>query len=119
MHLLSGRAAQVRKSIEEKVRLQDLAAGIDKRAVIEKAVRDELCALLDGTGGVTLAKPKKGKPYIVMFVGLQVGSRGWRQGLGSRVGRRKSDALGAADADVWAVWRSIARCHWSHPLPDS
>ena len=71
-HNLSTDSLQVRKNIEQKVKLQELAAGIDKRAVIEKAIRDELCSLLDGTGGVAMSKPKRGKPYIVMFVGLQV-----------------------------------------------
>lgn len=62
---------KVRKNIEAKVKLADLAAGIDKRAVIERAVRDELCSLLDGSGGDTVNKPKRGRPYVVMFVGLQ------------------------------------------------
>jgi signal recognition particle subunit SRP54 len=63
---------QMRKNITKKVNVSDLGAGIDKRAVIERAVRDELCALLDGSGEVSVPKPKRGKPYVAMFVGLQV-----------------------------------------------
>lgn len=63
---------QLRKNITKKVNIAELGAGIDKRAVIEKAVRDELCALLDGSGETSVPKPKRGKPYVAMFVGLQV-----------------------------------------------
>ena len=47
---------------------------MDKRAVIEKAVRDELCELLDGSGDNRISRPRRGKPFIVMMVGLQVRS---------------------------------------------
>lgn len=63
---------KMRMNIQKKVKLPELAAGIDKRAVIEKAVRDELCSLLDGSGEASVPKPKRGKPYVAMFVGLQV-----------------------------------------------
>lgn len=62
---------RVRANIVKKVNLADMAAGMDKRTVIEKAVRDELCALLDGSGDAKVPKPKRGKPFVVMFVGLQ------------------------------------------------
>ena len=65
---------KMRMNIQKKVKLSELAAGIDKRAVIEKAVRDELCSLLDGSGEASVPKPKRGKPYVAMFVGLQVRS---------------------------------------------
>jgi signal recognition particle subunit SRP54 len=63
---------QVRANILKKVNIVDMPAGIDKRAVIERAVRDELCSLLDGTGDRKVPRPKRGKPFVVMFVGLQV-----------------------------------------------
>lgn len=56
----------------------DSGAGLNKRKVIEKAVFDELCAMLN-SGIDTKEKEKdskkqdlkKGKPNVVMFVGLQ------------------------------------------------
>ena len=65
---------KVRANIVKKVNLAELGAGIDKRAVIEKAVRDELCELLDGSGDNRISRPRRGKPFIVMMVGLQVRS---------------------------------------------
>lgn len=60
---------QLRKNVTERVKLEELAAGVNKRKVIQKAVFDELCSMLDpGTAPVTL---KRGKPNVVMFVGLQ------------------------------------------------
>lgn len=51
----------------------DLGGGLNKRKIIEKAVFDELCAMLSsGDGTAKLHQPKKGKPSVVMFVGLQV-----------------------------------------------
>ena len=60
----------LRKNIKEIVNLESLAAGVNKRKVIQKAVLDELVALVDP--GVETWKPKKGKPNVIMFVGLQV-----------------------------------------------
>lgn len=52
--------------------------GLNKRKVIEKAVFDELCALLDSglpkerDGKERKQELRKGRPNVVMFVGLQV-----------------------------------------------
>ncbi|KAI5017841.1 hypothetical protein ZWY2020_042729 [Hordeum vulgare] len=57
-------------SVKRAVYLEAHAAGTDKRRVIKTiAVFDELCNMLDA-GKPTFA-PKKGKPCMVMFVGLQ------------------------------------------------
>jgi signal recognition particle subunit SRP54 len=63
---------KVRANIVKKVNITELAGGIDKRVLIERAVKDELCTLLDGSGEKSIVRPKRGKPYIVLFVGLQV-----------------------------------------------
>uniref|UniRef100_A0A7S0ZHG9 Signal recognition particle 54 kDa protein n=1 Tax=Timspurckia oligopyrenoides TaxID=708627 RepID=A0A7S0ZHG9_9RHOD len=61
--------AQLRSNVKRRVNLEELAAGVNKRKLIQKAVFDELCEMLDpGNKPVTL---KKGKPNVVMFVGLQ------------------------------------------------
>lgn len=61
--------AQLRKNVTTRVNLEELAAGVNKRKLIQKAVFDELCSMLDpGTKPATL---KRGKPNVVMFVGLQ------------------------------------------------
>ncbi len=49
-----------------------MAAGVDRRKLIERSVTEELCKLLDGTDGHGSFQLKKGKPNVVMFVGLQV-----------------------------------------------
>jgi len=60
---------KLRQNIKNKVKLSELAAGLDKRKIIKQAVFDELCSLLDP--GKKPFKPQKGKPNVFMFVGLQ------------------------------------------------
>ncbi|PHU02376.1 Signal recognition particle 54 kDa protein 1 [Capsicum chinense] len=56
-------------NIKKIVNLEDLAAGHNKRRIIQQAVYNELCKILDpGKPSFTL---KKGKASVVMFVGLQ------------------------------------------------
>ncbi|MED6201258.1 hypothetical protein PIB30_093084 [Stylosanthes scabra] len=56
-------------NIKKIVNLEDLAAGHNKRKIIQQAVFNELCKILDA--GKPSFTPKKGKPSVVMFVGLQ------------------------------------------------
>ncbi|KAL6568006.1 hypothetical protein OROHE_003690 [Orobanche hederae] len=56
-------------NIKKIVNLDDLAAGHNKRKIIQKAIFDELCKILDP--GKPSFTPKKGKTSVVMFVGLQ------------------------------------------------
>mmetsp|Transcript_1153 Transcript_1153/g.3571 ORF Transcript_1153/g.3571 Transcript_1153/m.3571 type:complete len:478 (-) Transcript_1153:176-1609(-) len=61
--------AALRKRVKDKINLADLAAGTNKRKLIQGAVVEELCEILDSE-----KKPvqlKKGKSNVVMFVGLQ------------------------------------------------
>ncbi|XP_066355065.1 signal recognition particle subunit SRP54 2-like [Miscanthus floridulus] len=51
------------------VNLEALAAGTNKRRIMQQAVFTELCNMLDP--GKPSFTPKKGKPSVVMFVGLQ------------------------------------------------
>ncbi|KAI3902343.1 hypothetical protein MKW92_036455 [Papaver armeniacum] len=51
------------------VNLDDLAAGHNKRRIIQQAIFNELCKMLD-TGKPSFV-PKKGKTSVIMFVGLQ------------------------------------------------
>ncbi|KAI8558956.1 hypothetical protein RHMOL_Rhmol04G0136600 [Rhododendron molle] len=56
-------------NIKNVVNLDRLAAGHNKRNIIQQAIFNELCKMLDtGTPSFT---PKKGKTSVVMFVGLQ------------------------------------------------
>ncbi|CAG8434061.1 10726_t:CDS:10 [Ambispora gerdemannii] len=59
----------LRKNVRTTVNIQELAAGINKRKIIQKTVVDELCKLVDP--GVEPYIPKRGKQNIIMFVGLQ------------------------------------------------
>ncbi|KAJ6302997.1 hypothetical protein OIU77_016977 [Salix suchowensis] len=56
-------------NIKKIVNLDDLAAGHNKRRIIQQAIFNELCKILDP--GKSSFTPKKGKPSVVMFVGLQ------------------------------------------------
>jgi signal recognition particle subunit SRP54 len=60
---------QLRTNIKNKINVDDMPAGINKRTVIQKIVFQELCGLLDP--GVKPFTPVKGKQNIFMFVGLQ------------------------------------------------
>ena len=60
---------QLRKSIKASVVLKDVPTANGKKKVIQKAVYDELCKLVDS--GVEPYKPRKGRPNVIMFVGLQ------------------------------------------------
>ncbi|KAM1164583.1 hypothetical protein ACFX13_024710 [Malus domestica] len=61
-------------NIKKIVNLSDLAAGHNKRKIIQQAVFDQLCQMLqDPAGKLDQLVPKKGKKpsQVVMFVGLQ------------------------------------------------
>lgn len=60
---------QLRKSIKTTVNFKDLAPAVNKKRLIQKAVFDELVKLVDPHAEPF--KPKKGKPNVIMFVGLQ------------------------------------------------
>ncbi|KAI9880899.1 MAG: Signal recognition particle [Pleopsidium flavum] len=59
----------LRKSIKQTVNFKELAPGVNKKRLIQKAVFDELVKLVDPHADPF--KPKKGKPNVIMFVGLQ------------------------------------------------
>ncbi|KAJ3333516.1 hypothetical protein HDU76_007282 [Blyttiomyces sp. JEL0837] len=60
---------RMRDNIKQIVNLDELAAGVNKKKILQKAVYDELCRLVDP--GVEAFKPKKGRANVLMFVGLQ------------------------------------------------
>jgi len=60
---------KLRNNIKKRINLQDIAAGHNKRKIIRQAVIDELCNLLDP--GTQPFVPRKRRPNVVMFVGLQ------------------------------------------------
>ncbi|KAI9765316.1 MAG: Signal recognition particle [Geoglossum simile] len=59
----------LRKSIKQTVNFKELAPGVNKKRLIQKAVFDELVKLVDPHAEPF--KPKKGRPNVIMFVGLQ------------------------------------------------
>ena len=64
--------SKLRNNVKKKVNLPEMAEGLNKQKVIEKAVYEELVAMLDaGDDAAKRQEPKKGKPFVVMFVGLQ------------------------------------------------
>jgi signal recognition particle subunit SRP54 len=56
-------------SIKKSINLDDIAAGHNKRKLIQQTVIKELYGLLDP--GIKPFTPKKGEQNVVMFVGLQ------------------------------------------------
>jgi signal recognition particle subunit SRP54 len=60
---------QLRKSIKAQVNFKELPANTNKKRIIQKAVFDQLVALVDPHAEPF--KPRKGKPNVIMFVGLQ------------------------------------------------
>lgn len=61
--------AGLRSSIRRAVNFKELPAGVNKKRIIQKAVYDELVKLVDPHAEPF--RPRKGKPNIIMFVGLQ------------------------------------------------
>ncbi|XBI49895.1 hypothetical protein VPH35_113378 [Triticum aestivum] len=61
--------ALLQSDVRKIVNLETLAAGTNKRCIIQQAVFRELCNMLDP--GKPVFNPKKGKPSVVMFVRLQ------------------------------------------------
>ncbi|CAI9104521.1 OLC1v1003211C1 [Oldenlandia corymbosa var. corymbosa] len=61
--------SEMQSNITNIVNLDELAAGHNKRKIIQQAVFKELCKMLDP--GKPAFAPKKGKTGVVMFVGLQ------------------------------------------------
>ena len=59
----------LRNNVKKTVNLAEVPDGLNKRRLIQRAVFDELCNLVDP--GVEPFKPVKGKSNVVMFVGLQ------------------------------------------------
>ena len=60
---------ELRQKLKKRVGLHELGAGLNKQKVIQRAVFDELCAVLDP--GVAAWQPRKSRANVVMFVGLQ------------------------------------------------
>lgn len=59
----------MRESITKNVDVEALAGGLNKRKMLEQAVCNELCSMLDP--GKEPYQPKKKQANVIMFVGLQ------------------------------------------------
>jgi len=60
---------QLRENVRSVIDFNDMAGGLNKRRMIQSAVFKELVKLVDP--GVKPYQPVKGRPNIIMFVGLQ------------------------------------------------
>jgi len=60
---------QLKDNVKKAIDFDEVAQGLNKRIIIQQAVFQELVTLVDP--GIEAYKPKKGKPNIIMFVGLQ------------------------------------------------
>lgn len=61
----------LRNNVKTRANSADKGAMLNKRKIIEKAVVDELCAMLDSGVDDKKLELKKGQTHVVMFVGLQ------------------------------------------------
>ncbi|KAK9449690.1 SRP54-type protein [Limtongia smithiae] len=111
--------ATLRTNIKKKVNFKDPAPGLNRRRLVQKAVFDELCALVDpqkqGAGADakdskekdTTFKPRKGRNNVLMFVGLQGAGKTtsctklalWYQRRGFKVGLVCADTFRAGAFD--------------------
>merc|ERR1711970_542551 len=60
---------QLRENIKSRINLEMMAAGYNKKRIVQAAVFEELVEML--TPDAKPCQPKKGKQNVVMFVGLQ------------------------------------------------
>lgn len=60
---------QLRENVRSVIDFEEMAGGLNKRRMIQSAVFKELVKLVDP--GVKPHQPVKGKPNVIMFVGLQ------------------------------------------------
>eukprot|EP00040_Diaphanoeca_grandis_P005720 m.34205 g.34205 ORF g.34205 m.34205 type:complete len:533 (+) comp16945_c0_seq1:226-1824(+) len=60
---------QLCDNIKKLIDFEEMAAGLNKRRIIQRAVFQELCNLVEANKEPY--KPVKGKPNVIMFVGLQ------------------------------------------------
>ncbi|CAB41226.1 signal recognition particle subunit Srp54 [Schizosaccharomyces pombe] len=60
---------ELRSNIKKKINVSTLPQGINGKRIVQKAVFDELCSLVDPK--VDAFTPKKGRPSVIMMVGLQ------------------------------------------------
>ncbi|CAJ0572095.1 unnamed protein product, partial [Mesorhabditis spiculigera] len=60
---------QLKDNVKKVINFEDMVGGVNKRRLIQKTVFQELLKLVDP--GVAPYQPIKGKPNVIMFVGLQ------------------------------------------------
>ncbi|KAH7725558.1 signal recognition particle 54 kda protein [Aphelenchoides avenae] len=60
---------QLRENVKKTIDFDEMAGGVNKRRLIQRSVFTELMKLVDP--GVQPHQPVKGKPNVIMFVGLQ------------------------------------------------
>ncbi|EDV19625.1 signal recognition particle 54, partial [Trichoplax adhaerens] len=60
---------RLRENVRAAIDFEEMAAGLNKRRILQRAVFNELCKLVDP--GVKAWQPTKGKNNVIMFVGLQ------------------------------------------------
>uniref|UniRef100_A0A0G4FST3 Signal recognition particle 54 kDa protein n=1 Tax=Chromera velia CCMP2878 TaxID=1169474 RepID=A0A0G4FST3_9ALVE len=61
--------ARLRGNVKKRVAMEDVGSGVNKRKLIQKCVVEEMVNML--TPHKEPFVPKKGKPNVIMFVGLQ------------------------------------------------
>ena len=81
------------------VNFDNLASGINKRKLIESAIMTELCSMLDP--GVKPYEPKKKRPNVIMFVGLQGAGKTTTCTKYAHLYKRKGWKVGLVCADTF------------------
>ncbi|KAK9471270.1 SRP54-type protein [Dipodascopsis tothii] len=97
--------SNLRNNIRKKINVKELAPGANRKRLVQKAIFDELVALVDCHAETF--KPKKGKTAVIMFVGLQGAGKTtsctklalWYQRRGFKVGLVCADTFRAGAFD--------------------
>lgn len=90
---------QLRTNVRTAVNFDNLASGINKRKLIESAIMTELCSMLDP--GVKPYEPKKKRPNVIMFVGLQGAGKTTTCTKYAHMYKRKGWKVGLVCADTF------------------
>lgn len=102
--------ATLRNNIKKKINFKDQGPNVNRRRLAQKAIFDELCALVDphiNEKGEGAFKPRKDRSNVIMFVGLQGAGKTtsctklalWYQRRGFKVGLVCADTFRAGAFD--------------------
>ncbi|KAK9462786.1 SRP54-type protein [Lipomyces oligophaga] len=99
--------SRLRNNIKKKINFKDQGVNVNRRRLVQKAIYDELCGLVDPESEGQQFKPSKNRCNVIMFVGLQGAGKTtsctklalWYQRRGFKVGLVCADTFRAGAFD--------------------